>query len=331
MTITETTTRNLSVSVGRVVGSLLMVAIAILAVGLSFWFLKAYCCNQNKDSRGRTNKDQCSYNWEIDQSGHVGDIEEAGKRSKEDNDTTSTIPSTITIPRNGRASSDLRWGRQRLFSINHNSKQQKGHTSLQQPPSHARLSRKQKYPSKSNTYCLTAKQSRKCKPSEMPSPIFSLDPPGASLNEHHDEYENENSYPPKVTIQFRNPINGKHGNQFFEDGEIDLLVDFLVHIDDYVKYPRSKLTVLLCADLPENSEEREELEHLEAILADAAAYGDFPLSVFLTTSKRHKSKNWSNDEKDSLRCEPTGGILVTFGSVWELPQDRPEFLKDLFI
>ena len=309
-------------TVGIIVVSLLMVAVLILMMGLLSWFLKAYWGNQSKDSRCQKNPNH---------SGCVGDIEEAGKRFKDDNDTTSTIPSTITIARNRWSSSDMRWGRERLFSTNRNSKQQQGHTSLQQPPSHSRLSRKQKYASKVNTYSLTTKPSTKRKPFEMPSPIDSSDPPGAHLNDYHGEYQNKRSYPPKVTIQFRNPINGKHGKQFFEDGEIDLLVDFLVHIDDYVLYPRSKLTIRLCANLPENPEEREELEHLEAIVADAAAYGDIPLSVFLTTRERHENKNWSNDEKETLKCEPTGGLLVTFGSVWELPQDRPEFLKDLFI
>ena len=321
MTITDTTTNFTSISVGSIVSSLLLVAISILAVGILSWFLNTYCCNRSKASHDRDNLDI------------VGDIEEGRKGSKDDTDTTSTIPSNITISRDDQDSSSMRWGRERLFSSNPNSTTQEGHTSsLQQPPSHARLSLKQEYPTQSNTRHITGKESTEHKPSKYPLPIYSFDPPGSGFNKDHNHYER--SYP-NATIQFRNPINGrKHGKHFFEDGEIDLLVDFLVHVEDYVEYPRSKLTILLCANLPESPDEREELEHLEAIVADAVAYCESPLSVVLTSNnKGQRSTNGSGDETDALRprCAPAGGILVTFGSVWELPQDHPEFLKDLVI
>lgn len=150
----------------------------------------------------------------------------------------------------------------------------------------------------------------------------SLDPPGA----HRDEA----SFP-NATIQFRNPINGKPGRYYFEDGEIDLLVDFLIHTEDYVVYPRSKLTILLRAVCPKTREGQEELNHLHAIVADAASSGREPLQVFITTTaSSHKNANISTDD-DLLRCASTGGILVTFESVWELPEDHPDFLKDLVV
>lgn len=312
MTVTDTPTNFPSISAGSILGSLLLVAISILAVGILSWFLNAYCYNQSKASPDRDNLDV------------VDDIEEGRKGSKDDNDTTSTIPSTITILGDDQASSGLRWGRERLFSANPNSTTEKGRKSLEQPPSHTRLSQKQAYQTQGNTHCITGKQPTEDKPSKYPLPFHSLDPPKYS----------ERSYP-NATIQFRNPINGrKLGKYFFEDGEIDLLVDFLVHVEDYVEYPRSKLTIFLCANLPENPVEREELEHLEAIVADAVAYCESPLSVVLTTtSKGQRSASGTSDDNDALRprCAPTGGILVTFGSVWELPQDNPEFLKNLVI
>ena len=149
-------------------------------------------------------------------------------------------------------------------------------------------------------------------------PRSSLDPPGAHQAE---------SFYANATIQFRNPINGKPGRYFFEDGEIDLLVDFLVHTEDYVKYPRSKLTILLRAVSPKTWQDQEEFEHIRAIVADAAACRQEALQVFITTTA---SSNISTDE-DLLRCAPTGGILVTFESVWELPEDHPNFLKDLVV
>ena len=148
----------------------------------------------------------------------------------------------------------------------------------------------------------------------------SLDLPGGRLEEE--------SYP-NATIQFRTPINGRNnGNCYFEGGEIDILVDFLVHTEDYIFYPRSKLTILLREIVPETQEALDKLQHIRAIIADAAACGQSSLPVFITSVSRSR-RSHSSSEEDLLRCAPTGGILVTFGSVWELPQDHPDFLRDL--
>jgi hypothetical protein len=180
----------------------------------------------------------------------------------------------------------------------------------------------------------SARRNNKFRPTE--------DPPGSRLT--GPSLKNAESYP-NATIQFRNPING-NGRKWFEDGEVDLLVDFLLHTEDYVRYPRSRLTILLRARAPETNEDREELEHLRAIVEDAASAYSFtslgisehsepqqhqrpPLQVFITTTNSGGA-SVSSDE-DLLRCAPTGGLLVTFGSVWELPEGYPGFLKDLIV
>jgi hypothetical protein len=191
----------------------------------------------------------------------------------------------------------------------------------------------------------------------------SVDPPGSRF----DKEAVDDSYP-NATIQFRNPINGNNDSRFLlkdddddddDDEEIDLLVDFLVHTEDYVRYPRSKLTILLRARVPETEEDRERLQHLRTIIEDASSttlasalelesassppssgsencteqqqqqQQRPPLQVCITTTTSGNSS--VSSEEDLLRCAPTGGFLVTFGSVWELPEDHPDFLKDLVV
>jgi len=174
----------------------------------------------------------------------------------------------------------------------------------------------------------------------------SMDPPGSRLDKEAAEID---SYP-NAMLQFRNPINGSDDS----DEELCLLVDFLVHTEEYVRYPRSKLTILLRARAPETEEDREHLEYLRAIVEDASSttlalesppsLGSEnctehqqqrqqqqrpPLQVFITTTTSGSSS--VSSEEDLLRCAPTGGFLVTFGSVWELPEDHPDFLEDLVV
>ena len=112
------------------------------------------------------------------------------------------------------------------------------------------------------------------------------DPPGARLEEAatssaiaDDDHE---SYP-NATIQFRRPINDTgdtalnsedvYGNDNDNDSalidhldeDLDLLLDFLIHTEDYVRYPQSKLTILLRARVV-TDEDREELQYFRAIV-----------------------------------------------------------------
>jgi len=186
----------------------------------------------------------------------------------------------------------------------------------------------------------------------------SVDPPGTLLGgeEIVESVEDTEAYP-CATIQFRNPINGNNSDyaRSSHEEEIDLLMDFLVHTEDYVLYPRSKLTILLRARVPVSEDEQEELQHLRAIVEDASSSSSSssssppagsapppgnencteeyrqrpPLQVFVTTAT--SGGNSVSSEEDILRCAPNGGILVTFGSVWELPEGHPDFLKDLVV
>ena len=179
-----------------------------------------------------------------------------------------------------------------------------------------------------------------------------VDPPGARLDGGTtDDSEMDFESYPNAIIQFRNPINVDSSDDcgFFDGEEIDHLIDFLRHTEEYVRYPRCRLTILLRARVPETDDDRDELRHLRAIIADASASspssspvsatsipsgnGEFsegqqqqvrtpPLQVDITTV---------SSGEDPLRCAPTGGFLVTFGSVWELPRDHPDFLKDLVV
>lgn len=176
---------------------------------------------------------------------------------------------------------------------------------------------------------------------------LSVDPPGIRLaaGEPHSVMDVE-SYPTAI-IQFRNPINGKINGTggFLDEEEMEELIYFLVHTEEYVRYPRSKLTVLLCARAPETDDDREELQHLQGMIADAsssssrsASATSFPSgNVDFAEGQRQQRLPLQIEitivscEEDLLRCAPTGGFLVTFGSIWELPQDHPDFLIDLVV
>ena len=99
------------------------------------------------------------------------------------------------------------------------------------------------------------------------------DPPGARLEEAATSSaiadDDHKSYP-NATIQFRRPINDTgdntlNGEDDYDndnlDEDLDLLRDFLIHTEDYVRYPRSRLTILLRARVV-TDEDREELQHL---------------------------------------------------------------------
>lgn len=333
---------NDSISVINIAGTLLIMTVSTLAIALLSWFFKRYFCCWRK----RRNSDNTQYDDENDP--EIANMEEQWCETNNDNETTSTIPSAITISgrdsrwrslespkqervpsiqrrfhrRNGRRSSRRRRRRRRLRN---------GRSSLAASPTTSRASANETNENNffDHTTILTSScdgmslPDKDCHLAENPEKRSkhlrsSLYPPGA--------HQTETSYP-NATIQFRNPINGESGRYFFEDGEIDLLVDFLVHTEDYVKYPRSKLTILLRATSSKTRKDQEELEHLRAIVADAAASRQQGLQVFITTTA---NSNISTDG-DLLRCAPTGGILVTFESVWELPQDHLNFLKDLVV
>jgi len=312
-----------SISVVTIAGILLIATVATLAMGLLSWFFMRYCCCCRK----RSNPDDRDPEYYEDHRGS-GDIEEALEGKCEiikDNETTSTVPSVITVSRR-----DRRWGRrQKPFQRrNGNSggrrsarRRRRRHRSSFVASRSATASREITTEANANnafdhTTILTSSCDGMSLPDEgcrvdvavnskntgrhshsINASRASLDPPGARL-------KGEASYP-NATIQFRNLINGK-SRYYFEDGEIDLLVDFLVHTEDYVVYPRSKLTILLRAVPAKTQEDVQELEHLRVIVTDAASVREKALQVFITTTVGGSGIDKNTDE-DLLRCAPTGG------------------------
>ncbi len=344
-----------SISVVTIAGILLIATVATLAMGLLSWFFKRYCCCCRESRSNPDDRDPEYYEDHRDSE----DVEEAREGRCEiikDNETTSTVPSVITVSRR-----DRRWGRrqkprespaadttQELASQPSNARRRfqrrNGNRGGRRSTRRGRRRHRSSFIAANNFFDHTTVLTSSCDGTSLPcegcrvdvavnsentgrhshnikASRSSLDPPGAGL-------KGESSYP-NTTIQFRNPINGK-SRYYFEDGEIDLLVDFLVHTEDYVVYPRSKLSILLRAVPAKTQEDVQELEHLRAIIADAASVREKALRVFITTTDGGSGIDKNTDE-DLLRCAPTRGILVTFGSVWELPEDHPHFLKDLVV
>jgi hypothetical protein len=385
-------TRN-STPVLTIVGALFLTAVSALGMAILSWFFKCqwccwWCCfnranNRNRDSDSDTHEYDRDRDHDHNQSPNQ-DLEEGGRRERHcdnetDSNTASTIPSIITIISRSSISTDLRWGRRsgrqgtraaaaaaasvaynkpasgsswptangRRFSLrNGNGNRNRNHT-RQQRRRRYRRGRPSFNTILTDDMSLPDEDCGIDSGSTMNRP--SVDPPGSRLDKEAAEMD---SYP-NVTIQFRNPINGRDDS----DEELDILVDFLVHTEEYVRYPRSKLTILLRARAPKKEEDREHLEYLRAIVEDASSTLALesesassphssnsehcteqqqrqqqqrpPLQVFITTTTSGSSS--VSSEEDLLRCAPTGGFLVTFGSVWDLPEDHPDFLKDLVV
>lgn len=335
-----------SMSVVTIAGILLITTVSILAIGLLSWFFNRYCCC----CRQRSNPDDRDPEFYEDHR-YSGDIEEALEERCEifkDNETTSTVPSVVTVSRSDRRRREKQ-GRASQPSNARRFQRRNGNSGERRSARRGRrrssfvASRSTTVSNTDNFFDHTTILASSCDGMSLPdegsrvdvdansnkntvrrnhnknaSRSF-LDPPGARL-------KGESSSYPDATIQLRNPINGK-SQYYFQDGEIDLLVDFLVHTEDYVVYPRSKLTILLRTVPANTQEEVQELEHLRAIVADAASVREEALRVFITTTAGESSMD--KNAEDLVQCAPTGGILVTFGSVWELPEDHPDFLKDL--
>ena len=167
-------------------------------------------------------------------------------------------------------------------------------------------------------------------PSPPSSPSSSSHLWGLEL-ESYDQY-------PNATIQFRKPFfeqGGDERNDDDDEDELELLHDFLIHTEDYVRYPRSKLTILLRV-APELQRQgptdlyhcyysyQEQLEHLQKIVNEAASTSTSTggLQVFIATAQE-------NDD-DLLRCAPIpGSYLMNFDSIQELPEKHTDFLIDL--
>ena len=361
------------------------------------WCCCWWCFNRanNRDSDSDTHEydrdrdHDHNHNHNHNQS-HNQDLEEGGRRERHcdnetDSNTASTIPSIITIISRSSISTDLRWdrrsGRQgtraaaaaaaaasvaynkpasgfswptangRRFSLRNGNRNGNRNHTRQQRRRRYRRGRPSFNTILTDDMSLPDEDCGIDSGSTMNRP--SVDPPGSHLDKEAAEMD---SYP-NATIQFRNPINGRDDS----DEELDILVDFLVHTEEYVRYPRSKLTILLRARAPKKEEDREHLEYLRAIVEDASSTLALesesassphssnsehctehcteqqqrqqqqrpPLQVFITTTTSGSSS--VSSEEDLLRCAPTGGFLVTFGSVWDLPEDHPDFLKDLVV
>mmetsp|Transcript_19295 Transcript_19295/g.53816 ORF Transcript_19295/g.53816 Transcript_19295/m.53816 type:complete len:511 (-) Transcript_19295:135-1667(-) len=203
-------------------------------------------------------------------------------------------------------------------------------------------------------------------PLPLPSPLPSssksapVDPSGLRLRHAGTTTSSDTESFPHATIQFKIPINGSFDG--CDDGrnggsvDLDLLRDFLSHTEDYVSYPRCKLTILLRARAPCTPKEEEELSRLRSMVEDAAAFSTLPSTLpspsplppsaggRTTTTTTATTIVAAGEEllqvcvvtacgehDELLRCAPTGGLLVTFGWVGELPVGHSGFLRDLIV
>jgi len=288
----------------NVLGILLLATVSALGLSILLWFLKHYWC-----CRFRHNE----HNFEEDLSRE--------RQCGSNNDVDAYIPSTITI--SGRSFPDHRSrsagvainkqviNDRRFSRLNGRNHQWIRHGRNRQADSIETLSCDDM--SLPDTDC------------EMGIPAFLENRTSRNNNNGPAFALSEDESYPNAAIQFRHHING-NGDGADQEG-IDQLIDFLVNTEDYVRYPRSKLTILLRAWVPETKEDQEDFQQLRAIIEAASNSPPHPLQVLITTNCAGSSL--MSSEENLLRCGTDGGFLVTFGSVRELPEDHPNFLKDL--